>query len=116
MSTASTFTKESRMPLDLSRFARVRWVARLTRRKPEADPVKSSLQPNLDLSLPYWVATDENIWATCDSAEEAVEFADRLARVEPVGSRVIVTFCGISFYRTTGHNKWADRVPLTKGW
>jgi hypothetical protein len=79
---------------------------------------QSSLFPQVDASLPYLISTDYDIVASTDNAEDAVAFADRLASIEPRGSRIFVTFYGIGFYRTTG---WSDdaptgKRPIMKGW
>jgi hypothetical protein len=71
----------------------------------------STLFPQVDFSLPYLISTDYDIIASTDNDIDAVAFADRLASIEPRGSRIVVTFCGIGFYTTTGWSDDADHGP-----
>lgn len=73
-------------------------IERTRRRKPHARPMpgihrRSSLQPDVDMTLPYLIATDHKVWASTDDGEDAIRFAERLATVQP--TRVVVTFVGI---------------------
>lgn len=74
-------------------FRAVVAVSRLLGRepKPALDGVRSSLFPIIDLTLPFWVSTDRQTWATTEDKEDAIAFAKRLASILQPGERVVVT-------------------------
>jgi hypothetical protein len=95
--------------------ARPRLKARLLRivgRKPKPPVVeertRSSLQPHVDMDLPYLIATDKQVWGSTDDGTDAVLFAQRLCDVVDVGERVVVTFVGIVVW--TGQGQGSSRV------
>ena len=82
---------------------------RIVGRKPQPpaveDRTRSSLQPKVDMDLPYLIATDKQVWASTDNAEDAVAFATRLCDVVRENERVVVTFVGIVVWTGRGASR-----------
>lgn len=79
--------------------------------KPQATPLPSTLQPNVDLDLPVWVSTDQRVWATTTDPGDAVRFAERLLPTLQRGERLMVTWYGIVIWSGTD----LARPPVGKG-
>jgi hypothetical protein len=89
-------------------------------RKPTREPMAQVhphplMQAHWDGSLPYWVASDHAIWGTFDNIEDAVALADEVAKTQPMGERILVTYFGIGSYTTTGHNRATTRPTSGAG-
>jgi hypothetical protein len=70
---------------------------------PKPGPTNRPLmQGHLDMTLPFIVATDAAIWGTFPEFHLATSLADRIAEVEPYGSRILVMLHGKQVYAVPG--------------
>lgn len=84
---------QAHQPTPTRTFRVVTFVARMLGRepRPDLDGTKSSLFPVLDRSLPIWISTDAQVWATTEDEADGIAFAIRLCRLLRPGERVAVT-------------------------
>lgn len=60
-----------------------------------------------DPELPYWVTTDHRVVGTFEEPSSAIARAEAHADLEYPGERIIVTFHGVSIYKTAGRDPLA---------